>query len=543
MARHDNSILYLLPSTPMASAVRKCLKDLGQAYPVFNAVRGQALDLAREYLPKGTRVIVSYGDTAARIRQQTEAYVVEIQYSGVDLIRTVQKAQKRHKRIAIVGFAKFIYSARQIEGLFKTPLRIEQLGNSEEAERVVQRLGNEGITAFIGGTVVQPALEAGYDGIYIETDDQAILNAINESTRMLRLQREKDARLGTTVTILNSVSEGLVGIDAGGVITETNHVARRFVGEAETDIKGRHYSEVLGRLNFVEDTLKNAGEWFGETVSIGGSLYSINCMPILVDSESIGAVITLQEPVQIQNMEQKIRKAYRHEGRTARNTFADMVGDSAAMAKVKQQALTFAAVDSTVLIYGETGTSKELMAQSMHNASGRADAPFVAINCAALPENLLESELFGYVKGAFTGATASGKMGLFEIANSGTIFLDEIGEMAVPLQSRLLRVLQEKEIWRIGDNKTTRVDIRVIAATNRDLSAMVASGTFREDLYYRLGVLVVNLPPLRERMDDMRPLADRILQEKGAALNRRLKPLHDDAIDVLCTLDWPGNVR
>ena len=166
------------------------------------------------------------------------------------------------------------------------------------------------------------------------------------------------------------------------------------------------------------------------------------------------------------------------------------------MQRVKERAETYARVDSTVLIYGKTGTGKELFAQSIHNASRRAGNPFVAVNCAALPESLLESELFGYVSGAFTGARAGGKTGLFEMANTGTIFLDEVSEMAPSLQPRLLRVLQEKEVSRVGDDKITPVDVRVIAATNKDLMELVEKGTFREDLYYRLAVLILELPQL-----------------------------------------------
>ncbi|MCC8190264.1 MAG: sigma 54-interacting transcriptional regulator [Planctomycetes bacterium] len=543
MARPDNSILFLMPSPPIATAVKRCLQEMKQEFPVFTAFREAALAIAREYLPQGTRVIVTYGETARRVRRQTEAYVVEVKYDGVDLLRTVRKTLARHERIAIVGFKKFVYTARQIAPLIATPLRIEEIHSDEEAALAVKNLSGEGVTAFIGGSVAGPAREAGFDGVTIEIDRQAILDAINESLRMLRLQQEKDARLGTTVTILNAVSEGIIGIGRDGCITEMNNVARQFLGDPGSATQPRHYSELLGQVDIIEQALRKSRECIGETLSIAGNLYTIDCTPIVVGTGCIGAVVTLREPLQIQTLERKIRHAYRHDGRTAKSTFADLAGNSPAMARVKKLAATFAAADSTVLIYGETGTGKELMAQGIHNASARADAPFVAINCAALPENLLESELFGYVRGAFTGASAGGKMGLFEIANSGTIFLDEIGEMALSLQSRLLRVLQEKEIWRIGDSRTTRVDIRVIAATNRDLAAMAAAGQFREDLYYRLGVLVLTMPPLRERLDDLRPLADRILEDKGRALKRPTVPLSDEAIGLLAAADWPGNVR
>ncbi|MCD8141066.1 MAG: sigma 54-interacting transcriptional regulator [Planctomycetaceae bacterium] len=334
-----------------------------------------------------------------------------------------------------------------------------------------------------------------------------------------------------------------MGIDADGIVNEVNRVVERLVGIPAKELLGTPIAAIVPNRVMVDDTLANGSEWFGEPVTIAGSLYSVNCVPVTVAGDTLGAVLTLQEPRQVQSMEQKMRKVYRSEGHTARRTLDDVIGESPVMRSVKEQARIFSQVDSTILIYGETGTGKELIAQGLHNASTRAANPFVAINCAALPESLLESELFGYVRGAFTGARSNGKMGLFEIANSGTIFLDEIGEMALPLQSRLLRVLEEKEIWRIGDDKTTPVDIRVVAATNRDLAQQVQRGEFREDLYYRLSVLILNLPPLRQRKDDLRLLANRILAQKSAALGRPAATLDDASVALLETLDWPGNIR
>ncbi len=203
----------------------------------------------------------------------------------------------------------------------------------------------------------------------------------------------------------------------------------------------------------------------------------------------------------------------------------------------------YAEVDSTVLIMGETGTGKELFAQSIHNYSLRADKPFVAVNCAALPENLLESELFGYVEGAFTGARKGGKTGLFELAHGGTVFLDEISEMTPNLQARFLRVLQEKEVVRIGDDKIIPVDVRVIAATNRDLYEYVDEGKFREDLFYRLCVLRLDIPPLRERKDDIYELVLFFLELKSKTLNKKTPKLSQNIIEKLVNYDWPGNVR
>ena len=195
------------------------------------------------------------------------------------------------------------------------------------------------------------------------------------------------------------------------------------------------------------------------------------------------------------------------------------------------------------MILGETGTGKELFAQGIHNASPRRNEPFLAINCAALPEQLLESELFGYVKGAFTGARSNGKTGLFEAANGGTIFLDEISEIPPNMQARLLRVIQERQVVRIGDDKVIPVDIRILAASNRDLRTLVQQGAFRADLYYRLSVLELKVPPLSWRREDIPLLAQSLLQNKNKALNTHVTGFAPEALEVLQSLEWPGNIR
>jgi propionate catabolism operon transcriptional regulator len=215
------------------------------------------------------------------------------------------------------------------------------------------------------------------------------------------------------------------------------------------------------------------------------------------------------------------------------------------MTHVRALARRYAQTDSTVLVHGESGTGKELLAQGIHNASRRRDYPFVAINCAAFPETLLESELFGYEDGAFSGARRGGKAGLFETAHNGTIFLDEIGEMPMPLQTRLLRVLQEREVLRLGATEPVPCDVRVIAATHRDLRQQVGAGLFREDLYYRLNILRMVLPPLRERMDDLPRLTPLFLERALARAGARMSvdALQATLLPLLATYRWPGNVR
>jgi transcriptional regulator with PAS, ATPase and Fis domain len=232
------------------------------------------------------------------------------------------------------------------------------------------------------------------------------------------------------------------------------------------------------------------------------------------------------------------------EQRRPKYTIASFIGSSAAALEVKRQARRVAATDSTVLLQGETGTGKELLAQAIHAASARAAQPFVGVNIAAIPESLLEAEFFGVAPGAFTGAdTKKAREGKFKLADRGTLFLDEIGDMPLPLQSKLLRVLQEREVEPLGSNKVEPVDVRVIAATSRDLAAMVADGSFRADLYYRLNVLPIALPPLRARRDDIEALAEALLDDIARRSGLPVRSLAPDALEALCAHPWPGNIR
>jgi transcriptional regulator with PAS, ATPase and Fis domain len=232
------------------------------------------------------------------------------------------------------------------------------------------------------------------------------------------------------------------------------------------------------------------------------------------------------------------------EQRRPKYTITSFIGSSAAALEVKRQARRVAGTDSTVLLQGETGTGKELLAQAIHAASARAAMPFVAVNIAAIPESLLEAEFFGVAPGAFTGAdTKKARDGKFKAADRGTLFLDEIGDMPLALQSKLLRALQEREVEPLGSNKVESVDVRVIAATSRDLAAMVASGQFRADLYYRLNVLPIALPPLRARRDDIEALAEALLEDIARRSGLPVRSLAPDALDALAAHDWPGNIR
>ncbi|MDY6622675.1 sigma 54-interacting transcriptional regulator [Clostridioides difficile] len=272
-----------------------------------------------------------------------------------------------------------------------------------------------------------------------------------------------------------------------------------------------------------------------EVIKFNNKYLNVNKYNIESFGRVTGYYFCIQEITYIRKLEQNLSKKLREKGQVARYTFDDIKTVSTKMERTKKLGMKIAESDYTILITGESGTGKELMAQSIHNASPRHSQPFIAINCAAMPENLLESELFGYEEGAFTGALKGGKKGLFEQANNGTIFLDEIGDMPIYLQSKLLRVLQENQVMRVGGENVIDIDVRVIAATNKNLLEMIKEDRFRADLYYRINVLPINIPPLRERKEDIEVMLKHFMKRKRA--------ISQDVQDIINTYEWPGNIR
>lgn len=257
----------------------------------------------------------------------------------------------------------------------------------------------------------------------------------------------------------------------------------------------------------------------------------------------IGKVITFQNIDNVQNTEFKIRNKLYHRGLIAKYSFDDIISESTSLRAVIEKAKTFSKVPSNILIIGDTGTGKELFSQSIHNYSARKNGPFVAVNCAAIPENLMESEFFGYVPGAFTGASKEGKMGYFELAHEGTIFLDEVSEIPFNLQGKLLRTIQESEVMRIGHDKIIPINVRIICATNKDLKVLVKEGKFREDLYYRLCVLQLLLPPLHNREQDVLLLANHFINMYSSNFSKSNIILSPEAQKIFLSYSWDGNIR
>ncbi len=351
--------------------------------------------------------------------------------------------------------------------------------------------------------------------------------------------------------VFNSAREAIEVTDKEGRITFVNKAFTEVTKITPDQRLGKNIFEIYSQGALAE-VHRSGQPVFGKVmVTDTGVDVICNASPMIVDGQMIGAVVVFQDISDVKRLSKKLDESRSfidslQKGinalAAAKYSFEDIIGESPEMINLKNLAKKVARSNtSTVLITGESGTGKELFAQAIHNQSRRQNKAFIGVNCAAIPENLLESELFGYEKGAFTGAS-SAKMGKFELANEGTIFLDEIGDMSLPLQAKLLRVLQEKEVLRLGGASPKRIDVQIIAATNCNLPEKIRTGLFRSDLYYRLNVIPIKIPPLRERKSDIRLLAQWILREKNQKFNKNCT-FSVTAMEKLNRYDWPGNVR
>ncbi len=352
-------------------------------------------------------------------------------------------------------------------------------------------------------------------------------------------------------TLINNPYEGVILIDNNGKIKYINSLNERFFKIKLSKIKNKHITNLIpnSRLHLIA---KSGKEEIGKLQKINGEPRIVSRIPVSYKNKTYGAIgkIILKNTQDIENLVAELKnlqsevKKYKNQIATlhhAQYTFNDIIGSDPELLEAKNFAKKIAPTDSTVILLGESGTGKELFAHAIHLESFRKNSPFVKVNCASIPSELAESELFGYTEGAFTGALRHGKPGKFELANGGTIFLDEIGDLPLSLQAKLLRVLQEKEVERIGKSSPKKVDFRLICATNRNLKRMVEKNQFREDLYYRIYTVPIKVPPLRERRDDIEKLAYHFLNLLKEYT--QVKEIEPQFINILKAYTWPGNIR
>ncbi|KJR99881.1 MAG: Fis family transcriptional regulator [Peptococcaceae bacterium BRH_c4a] len=359
---------------------------------------------------------------------------------------------------------------------------------------------------------------------------------------------------GTLQTIFDSAHDGYMAVNNDGIIIMINRAFAELINlPSPEQAMGKHVNEIVKEQK-LREVPRTGKPHHGEIVRISGRETVLMRFPIRKDGIIIGSVakvifkdinqlVSLAEKINALNKELDYYKNELKRVQGARYTIENLIGSSPVMMKLKETVRRVSQGPSTVLIRGDSGTGKELLAHALHTGSPRRFKQFVKVNCAAVPENLLESELFGYQEGAFTGARKGGQTGKFEQANGGTIFLDEIGDMPMFMQSKLLRVLQEKEIERLGENRPRQVDVRVVAASNRPLEELINEGRFRQDLYYRLNVVSLQIPPLRERMEDIVELTMHFIKKFNMEFGLNIGDMEKDVWDLFHSYNWPGNVR
>ena len=485
-------------------------------------------------------IMVVRGMTSRALSEKyPETTIVDIKMDAFDVSSALLEAKKKFPGIRKIGLilpSSSICSASILTELLGIEVVMREVRGEEHMESTLREMVKEGCEVFIGGLTLKRVSEKmGLEYVHIKTGPSAIESSIKDAITAAHILDRERSRLGLMKSLVNNTPDSLLIIDDKGKITAANHAASSFFRRPNLvgmDAKELFPLEIYSVCDDVE-----------VVQTIGDQTVLITEHPVHIEGEKRATYVSLRLVEDIRRTEKKIRSKLQEKGLTAKYSFSDIVTEQVEMKQLVAKALRYAHVEGNVLLTGETGTGKELFVQSMHNASPRRDKPFVAVNCAALSEQLLESELFGYTEGSFTGAQKGGKTGLFELAQGGTIFLDEIGEMPIRFQAKLLRVIQEREIRKIGGDEFIPVDVRIMSATNQNIPDLIEKGLFRRDLYYRINLLTLHIPPLRERLDDIPAIFKRFVERKSKALNIVPPMVEKDALECLKGYSWPGNIR
>ncbi len=511
-------------------------QDFPEPIWVALGLLSEGVKVAREMCYAGVEVIISRGGTAREIMASgIDLPVVSIPISGHDIARAIRDALAFGGPIGVAEYPDMIASVASMAEFMGVEIRTARFRSFKEAGDAVLGLLHAGVRVVIGETLtVQLAAQYGAQSVLMESGIDSVREAIREAIQTSGWANAHRVRSQQVSALAELACTGVVLVDASGRVQAANAAAADLLGMSRTQLVGMDAGWLL-------DPAKGSPSGPGSARS-GGLI--ARSMPIQLGSVNCGWLVQIERGDRRGRMPAGL--PYPRGAKTqpvAAHRLSEIVGRSAAMRNTVDMAFRYAGTDFAVLLCGETGTGKELLAQGIHNASPRAAGPFVAINCAAIPETLLESELFGYEEGAFTGAVRGGKPGMFQIASGGTLFLDEVGSMSLQLQARMLRVLEQGRVWPVGSDRPIPVDVRVIAASNQDLYGHMREGRFREDLFHRLSTLMIHVPPLRDRKEDIRDLAVVFVQRASAESGRPGPSLSEDAVKALEQYAWPGNVR
>lgn len=508
-------------------------------FEIFEGILDETEKLIPEFYEKRVDVVLSRAGTANYLRGRIDFPVVSCEITFYDLTVTLKKAKRFGKTIAVILFGSKELDIPLLEEIFDIQIIHEHSYKDKNSIMMaIKESMEKGCEVIVGSSfAAEYALEMGIPGLIVESRENSIKDALKEAEYIARVRRKEQERIEEMKVMLDFAYSGVISVNTEGKIQIFNKTARRIMGLKE-DPMGKDVESVVPNTH-LKEVVDTGQRQIGEIQKLKTTSIITSRVPVILKGEIIGAVATFHEAGHIQQWEQKLRREASGKGLIAKKTFENIKGSHQIMKDAVEKARRYAKSNLPILIYGETGTGKEVFAQSIHNESSKASGPFVAINCSALPESLLESELFGYEEGAFTGAKKGGKPGVFELAHAGTLFLDEIGSISKALQPRLLRVLQEKEVMRLGSDRIVPVDFRLIMATNINLSDAVKSGDFRSDLYFRIHVLNLRLPTLREHKEDIAELAVSFLRNEGVEKALITKEFEQK----LRTYDWPGNIR
>ncbi|MDI3215355.1 sigma 54-interacting transcriptional regulator [Klebsiella quasipneumoniae] len=528
----NNEIVIFSVSSTITQRIINVLIERKLEIPVYEFRYSDVLNKANEMIQSGTRIIISRGGTAALLRNNIPIPVIEIAHDFHGVYRILQEAKNTSQKISAIGFPQFCRALRHYQSMTNDEFKICQVYNHHDIENVIKNLSENDYHMVIGGlTVAEMAKKYNLNVIEGDADNNSIEQAINEAHGLLKYINRENLKLVMSHAALNQSREGIMCVDQLGEIIHINAIGmtlfqcqvgdKLFKKEVFKDI----YASMINESNVKE-----------QAIEINGTLVSLSVRHFSNRHNSYAVITGLSQESTL--WQQTTSKKSHLRGYATSYSFDNIIAQSPIMHQVIQKARLCAQHELPVHILGDTGTGKELFAQSIHHVSARSHGPFVALNCAAIPESLLESELFGYAEGAFTNARKGGKPGVFEMATNGTVFIDEISEAPLSVQVKLLRVLQEKQFSRLGGDTLLSADFRLITASNKDLGQLVASGEFRQDLYYRINILELQLPSLRERPEDIMVLIHHLLQQQNKHLT-----FTADAVNCLQNYDWPGNIR
>lgn len=505
----------------------------------YHMIRYDSPDLgASELFEKGYEVILFYSVLFDSIKNLGYS-CVHIQKTDMDIIKAILKAKTHANMVGIVAHTYENIDIQLLEDICDIPLKKIEYTTAYELQSKLKDAIAEGCHAIVGGGLSH-AITKQYTGIAsfpVKPSHFSLRLALERAKVIAKIKREERLRHDQLFSVLKVFSDGVVVIDENKQCVYHNKNALQLISPGYK-ISSKQLKQYYGQL-FLEEALKQGSSFTDEQVTIHGRHLLVSTIPLFVDANRRGAVAFLRDVASLYDLTGRVRASQKKAGVAASSTIDDLLGNHPSIKRLKHLITTFAPHDASVLIHGETGSGKDLVAQALHNASRRKNGPFWAINCAAIQESLLESELFGYEGGAFTGAKRAGKAGMFELAHGGTLFLDEVGELSPGAQSSLLRVLENHEVLRVGGSHAIPVDVRIISASHKYLPKLVAEGLFRADLFYRLASLRLQVPPLREHIEDIPLLLEPLLARYG----KRSEILDHTILNELCHHVWPGNVR